>query len=113
MKAVMSRIAPGASLIDLTHEVPAQDVQTGAFLLMTAVEAFGPDTVHLAVVDPGVGSSRRAVAVQCTRGDVFVGPDNGLLVPAVERLGGAAAVVDISGAQNWGAHPSTTFHGRD
>ena len=113
MKAVMSRIAPGTALIDLTHEVPAQDVQTGAFLLMTAVEAFGPDTVHLAVVDPGVGSSRRAVAVQCTRGDVFVGPDNGLLVPAVERLGGAAEIVDISGAQNWGARHSTTFHGRD
>lgn len=113
MKGAIAQAAPSATVVDLTHHVPAHDVRTGAFLLMTSVEGFPAGTVHLAVVDPGVGSARRPVAVRAGRGDLFVGPDNGLLLPAVERLGGVREVVDISGEVNWGRRRSTTFHGRD
>ncbi|HZA49355.1 MAG TPA: SAM-dependent chlorinase/fluorinase [Myxococcaceae bacterium] len=113
VKGAIATVAPEVRVIDLTHDVPAHDVRSGAFLLMTSVEAFPPGTVHLAVVDPGVGSGRRPVAAASARGDRFVGPDNGLLVPALERLGGAVAAVDISAESNWGSRRSTTFHGRD
>lgn len=113
LKAALLRVAPSALLVDLTHEVPAQDVRTGAFLLWTAVEAFLEGSLHLAVVDPGVGSSRKAVAVKSRRGDVLVGPDNGLLVPALERLGGQVAAVELSEPRYWGPQRSRTFHGRD
>src|SRR5262245_20004246 len=113
VKGAIARIAPDVRIIDLTHQVPAQDVRTGAFLLMNAVEAFPAGTVQLAVVDPGVGSVRRPIVIQARRGDLFVGPDNGLLLAAVERLGGVARAVDISAAENWGPQRSSTFHGRD
>ncbi len=109
MKGAILAIAPAATLVDLTHAVPAQDVFAGAFLLWTAVAAFPPGTVHLAVVDPGVGSSRRALAVQTQRGDRLVGPDNGLLMPAAERLGGIGSAVGLATP----ASASATFHGRD
>lgn len=113
MKAAILRVAPSALLVDLTHEVPAQDIYTGAFLLWTAVEAFPEGSLHLAVVDPGVGSSRRAVAVKSRRGDVLIGPDNGLLIPALERLGGLAAAFELNDPRYWGPRRSRTFHGRD
>jgi hypothetical protein len=113
MKAALLRVTPGASLVDLTHEVPAQDVKAGAFLLWSAVEAFPAGSLHLAVVDPGVGSTRRAVAARTRRGDVLVGPDNGLLVPALEQLGGLDAAVELSEPGYWGPKQSRTFHGRD
>src|SRR5438105_2285623 len=83
VKGALLSIAPAAVVVDLTHAVPPQDVFGGAFLLWCSVQVFPARTVHLAVVDPGVGSSRQAVAVQSKRGDVFVGPDNGLLRPAL------------------------------
>jgi S-adenosylmethionine hydrolase len=113
MKAALLRVAPAATLVDLTHAVPAQDVRAGAFLLWTAVEAFPPGSLHLAVVDPGVGSGRRAVAVRSRRGDVLVGPDNGLLLPAIEQLGGLSAAVELTDSTYWGPLRSSTFHGRD
>lgn len=113
MKAAILRGAPTAVLVDLTHAVPAQDVRGGAFLLWSAVEAFPEGSVHLAVVDPGVGSTRRAVAARARRGDVLVGPDNGLLVPALEQLGGLAAAVELTEPAYWGPRKSRTFHGRD
>jgi S-adenosylmethionine hydrolase len=113
MKAALLAIAPAISLVDITHAVPPQDVFAGAFLLWSAVEAFPPGSVHLAVVDPGVGSSRRSDAARSLRGDTFVGPDNGLLVPALERLGGCAEAVELREARFWRAQPSSTFHGRD
>jgi len=113
MKAAILRVAPAATLVDLTHAVPAQDVRAGAFLLWTAVEAFPPGSLHLAVVDPGVGSRRRAVAVRSRRGDVLVGPDNGLLLPALEQLGGLSAAVELADSTYWGPLRSSTFHGRD
>ncbi len=113
MKGAILAISPSATLVDLTHCVPPQDIRTGAFLLWTAVEAFPPGSIHLAVVDPGVGSERRAVAAQSARGDFFVGPDNGLLAPGLERLGGTTVVIELSNSKFWGPRSSKTFHGRD
>jgi S-adenosyl-L-methionine hydrolase (adenosine-forming) len=113
MKAAVLAVAPTATLVDLTHAVPPQDVRAGAFLLWSAIEPFPSGSVHLAVVDPGVGSSRLAVAARAARGDYFVGPDNGLLVPALERLGGIAGAVHLTESRYWRPQPSTTFHGRD
>ena len=114
VKGAILGVAPGAQVVDLTHAVPPQDVTSGAFLLWSAVEVFPPGTVHLAVVDPGVGSARRAIALQARRGDRMVGPDNGLLLPAAERLGGPVRVVELSEPRYWRqAQPSGTFHGRD
>src|SRR5438309_10336323 len=113
MKGAILAVAPSASLVDLTHAVHAQDVFAGAFLLWTAVEAFPAGTVHVAVVDPGVGSLRRAVAVQVRRGDTLVGPDNGLLVAAAGGLGGIEQAVELTQTRYWRTQPSSTFHGRD
>ena len=88
-RAVISQIAPGAPLIDLTHGIARQDVRQGAIALANALPSCPPG-VHLAVVDPGVGSARRAVAVAAAEGRFLVGPDNGLLSRALDRLGGAA-----------------------
>jgi S-adenosylmethionine hydrolase len=113
VKGAILAVSPTATLVDLTHDVPPQDVRAGAFLLWSAVEAFPVGSIHLAVVDPGVGSSRRAIAVRSARGDVFVGPDNGLLVPAVLRLGGIDLAVELTEPRYWRPRPSRTFHGRD
>ena len=113
LKGAILSTCPAAKLIDLTHVVPPQDVRTGAFLLWTAAEAFPPGSIHLAIVDPGVGTSRRAVAAQSARGDVFVGPDNGLLAPALDRLGGPTCVVELTNSRFWRPAVSLTFHGRD
>jgi S-adenosylmethionine hydrolase len=113
VKAAILAVAPNAVLVDLTHAVPPQDVQAGAFLLWSAVEAFAPGTVHLAVVDPGVGSPRRGIALKTGRGDLLVGPDNGLLLPAAERLGGIDLAVHLNQPEYWRPNPSSTFHGRD
>jgi S-adenosylmethionine hydrolase len=114
VKGAILTITPSATLIDLTHAIPPQEIQAGAFLLWSAVEAFPPGSVHLAVVDPGVGSARRGVALSARRGDLFVGPDNGLLMPAVERLGGVHSAVSLTRPAFWRlAQPSHSFHGRD
>jgi S-adenosyl-L-methionine hydrolase (adenosine-forming) len=119
VKGAILAVAPNTTLVDLTHTVPPQDVQAGAFLLWSAVEPFPAGTIHLAVVDPGVGSARRAIAMRSTRADVFVGPDNGLLLPAVERVGGCEAAVELTEPAYWRSassvfkDPSNTFHGRD
>jgi hypothetical protein len=113
LKGALLAVAPEAVVVDLTHEVPAQDVRTGAFHLWAAVPAFPAGTVHVAVVDPGVGSRRRAIAARARRGDVFVGPDNGLLGPAIERLGGLVTAVELREPRYWRIEISGTFHGRD
>jgi S-adenosylmethionine hydrolase len=104
MKAVLVNAAPQARLIDVTHDIPPGDLSAAAYVLERAWHRFPEGTVHLAVVDPGVGSSRRALAVASGR-HYFVGPDNGLLSPVLE----GANAVELSippGA-------SATFHGRD
>lgn len=113
VKGAILAVAPAVALVDLTHAVPPRDVRAGAFLLWTAVASFPAGSIHLAVVDPGVGTSRRALAVRTARGDLLVGPDNGLLVLAAERLGGVSAAVELTEPAFWRPSPSATFHGRD
>jgi S-adenosyl-L-methionine hydrolase (adenosine-forming) len=112
VKGAILAIAPEAAVVDLTHAVPPQDVLAGAFLLWAAVDVFPPGSIHLAVVDPGVGSARRAIAVRSARGDVFVGPDNGLLVPAAERFGAIDGFA-LTERRYWAPQKSGTFDGRD
>ena len=112
MKGVILGIAPGASLVDLTHGVPPQDVRAGAFLLMTAFHFFPRGTIHVAVVDPGVGTERKIVAATAA-GHAFVGPDNGVLRWAIQRAGGPDAAVSIEAPEYRLPHVSHTFHGRD
>ncbi|HET9115540.1 MAG TPA: SAM-dependent chlorinase/fluorinase, partial [Gaiellaceae bacterium] len=84
---VMKRIAPGVEIIDLTHGIAPQAVLQGALVLRNTLP-YMPEGVHLAVVDPGVGSNRRPLALESGDGRLFVGPDNGLLLLAAERQGG-------------------------
>jgi S-adenosyl-L-methionine hydrolase (adenosine-forming) len=110
--AVIAGRCPQARVIDLTHGVPRGDVRAGALILRSTL-AYLPPGVVLAVVDPGVGGDRRAVALRTADGRVFVGPDNGLLSLASAVAGGAAEAVDI-GRSPFALEPlSATFHGRD
>jgi hypothetical protein len=109
---VMQRIAPGAVVIDITHEVPRHEVRIGALALLNAIP-YMPQGVHVAVVDPGVGGERRPVALRATDGNLFVGPDNGLLWPAAQACGGVDAAVDIGQSPHRLEPVSATFHGRD
>jgi S-adenosyl-L-methionine hydrolase (adenosine-forming) len=110
---VLARGCPDVRVIDLTHEVPPQDVHSGALVLASSIEYLPDAAVHLAVVDPDVGTARRAIVVLSRSGARFVGPDNGLLEPAVAASGGAAEAVDIGGSPFALAAVSATFHGRD
>jgi S-adenosylmethionine hydrolase len=109
MKGVILGICPGAQLVDLTHEVPPQDVLQGCLALESAWRYFPAGSVHLAVVDPGVGSARRALAVRAA-GHCFVAPDNGLLSFALDAGGEA---VSVEAAAYRLPEISRTFHGRD
>lgn len=112
-RAVVSQIAPDAPLIDLTHGIARGDVRHGALALANSLP-FCPPGIHLAVVDPGVGTERRAVAVTTMEeGRFLVGPDNGLLGPAIKRFGGAARAIDLSRSPFRLEPVSETFHGRD
>lgn len=102
---------PEARVVDITHEVPPYDVEAGAFTLRAAFETFPEGTVHLAVVDPGVGSARRAVAVE-GRGHTFVGPDNGLFGHVYERVA-PFRVFQLTNRNFFRREVSATFHGRD
>jgi S-adenosylmethionine hydrolase len=114
---VIARRCPHARVIDLTHGIPAHDVRYGALVLAAALP-FLPAGVHLAVVDPGVGVSgehaRRALALRTQQEQrLLVGPDNGLLMLAAERLGGAVEAVEVSDSPERAPTLSRTFHGRD
>ena len=109
---VIARIAPQVRVIDVCHQVAPQDVEQGATHLHAAVE-YLPVGVHLAIVDPGVGTKRRGVAVQTADGAVFVGPDNGVTSLAWKAVGGAVRAHEISNRDLWLRNPSKTFHGRD
>lgn len=140
MKGVLLSLAPEATLVDITHLVPPQDVLRGALVLSSAASRFPPGAVHLAVVDPGVGTARRAVAVEAG-GHRFVGPDNGLLSLALHRAGAFAPsrartgapsprgqrptdpsprrlrsgvpAIELTNPEFWLPAVSPTFHGRD
>ncbi|MEB3308622.1 MAG: SAM-dependent chlorinase/fluorinase [Snowella sp.] len=112
LKGVIAQINPQIPVIDLTHTIPPQNIAAGRFCLMNAYPYFPTGTVHLAVVDPGVGSHRRAIAVQLAEG-YFVGPDNGL-ISGILSLSPAIHAVVLTNKNYWRVpQPSTTFHGRD
>ena len=109
---VMKRIAPEVHIVDITHGISPQAVLQGALTLANTLP-FMPEGVHLAVVDPGVGGSRRALALRDGQGRLHVGPDNGLLIPAAEKLGGIAEAHELANPKYALESVSRTFHGRD
>jgi len=108
MKGVIACISPHARVVDLTHEIPPQDIRSGAFLLGEWFRYFPQGAIHVAVVDPGVGSARRGLAV-FSHGHCFIGPDNGVLGRVLE----GARVHLLSERKYWLEEVSNTFHGRD
>jgi S-adenosylmethionine hydrolase len=109
---VMLKIAPHLRILDIHHNILRQHIRHGAIVLQQSMP-FMPDSVHLAVVDPGVGTGRKAIAVESSWGEVFVGPDNGLLVPAVESSGGISRAFTITDERFLLTPISRTFQGRD
>jgi S-adenosylmethionine hydrolase len=128
MKGVILSIAPDAQIVDLTHDIPPQDVQAGAFAVASAYPYFPAGTIHVIVVDPGVGTQRLPIAV-ATGSTTFVCPDNGLLSRALDQTGARVGgvpfamartalpdtwhAVHLTNADYWHQPLSTTFHGRD
>lgn len=111
LKGVILRDNPEAHFVDITHEVPSYDIRAGNYLLSRAAVEFPEDTVFLCIVDPGVGTSRRAIAARAENGMWFVGPDNGLFTSVIEQFGLAEAW-EITTPPD-GRARSDTFHGRD
>lgn len=111
VKGVILTINPQAYLVDITHEIPPQDIEAGAFTLLTCYRDFPEGTIHLAVVDPGVGSARRPIVVRAGH-YYFVGPDNGLFSYVYDREP-SAEVFHVTASEYFGQPPSPTFHGRD
>jgi S-adenosyl-L-methionine hydrolase (adenosine-forming) len=109
---VMLKIAPDLTIVDLHHNILRQDIRHGAVVLEQSV-GYMPDAIHLAVVDPSVGSGRRAVAVRASSGAILVGPDNGLLLPAAQRLGGVDSAYELTNEDYLLVPVSNTFQGRD
>ena len=116
MKGVILDINPQAIIVDISHSVPRYDVRTGAFMLMISARYFSQGTVHIAVVDPGVGTQRRAITIKAESPDYgthyFVGPDNGLLIPAARSIG-EFEVYEITNNALFRKEISDIFHGRD
>ena len=113
VKSVIRELAPHVMMVDLTHGVRPFDVRAGSLALARAIP-YVPDGVVVAVVDPGVGTSRKAIAVEVADGaGVLVGPDNGLLAPAVALAGGATRAVELDDSRYHLAAPGATFAGRD
>lgn len=110
-KAVMLQLAPELTIVDITHDVPPHDVRAGALTLVRAVQ-YLPEGIVLAIVDPGVGTDRRAVAIE-TESGILIGPDNGLLAPAVAMVGGAQRAVSLTNPEYHLPAPGPTFAGRD
>ena len=110
VKGVLLSLVPELQLVDVTHQIPPGDIRACALALTTILPHFPTGTLHLAVVDPGSGTARRALAVEMPTAWA-VGPDNGILTPALEQEGAVARV--ICGGCFWREDPSPTFHGRD
>jgi S-adenosylmethionine hydrolase len=111
-RGVILGIAPDAQIVDISHAVRKYTIRDGAWLLWCALP-YLPLGAHVAVVDPGVGTDRRAIGIRTGRGDALIGPDNGLLIPAAERLGGIAEARTLDNAALALPVRSSTFHGRD
>jgi hypothetical protein len=115
LKGVIWKIAPQAQIADITHEITPQNIMEGAIALWRAATYFPSGTIHIAVVDPGVGTSRRPIAARIND-QYFVGPDNGLFTPLMEqaeRHGQPVSVYHLNKPQYWLPEVSNTFHGRD
>lgn len=112
MHGVIAKIAPAARIIDVTHGIPPQQISAGALVLEQSWRFFPPRTIFVAVVDPGVGTDRRAIAIDTRAGARFVGPDNGLLWPAAESAG-IRRIVELQSRRYRLDQISATFHGRD
>ena len=113
MKCVITDLAPHARITDITHGIPAFDVRAGSLALARAIQ-YVPPGIVIAVVDPGVGSNRRAIAIEVAGGQgVLIGPDNGLLASAAAMAGGAERVFELSNTDLHIDAPGTTFAGRD
>lgn len=111
LRGSILQVAPDTRIVDVTHHVPAHDVVQGAIALLAAAPYFPRGTVHVCVVDPGVGTARRPVVVEAD-GMLFVGPDNGVLMPAAERMGFRRALL-LDKPEFWRTRVSPVFHGRD
>ncbi len=116
MKGVILGINPSANIVDISHSVKQYDIRAGAFILMSCARYFPPGTVHIAVVDPGVGTERRPLAVRAESPEAgiqyFIGPDNGLLIPSARNIGDFD-VYHITNMNLFRKNVSSTFHGRD
>lgn len=112
MRGVILGVCPGARILDISHDVRKFAIRDGALLLWCALP-YLPTGFHVAVVDPGVGTARRPIAIATGRGDVLIGPDNGLLVAVARKLAGIAAVHELSEPRFRLPRISTSFHGRD
>lgn len=111
-RGVMLSICRDAQIIDVSHTVRKYAIADGAFILRSALP-FMPIGVHVGVVDPGVGTDRRPIGIRAQRGDVLIGPDNGLLAPAADALGGIAEARHLANRDLWLPETTATFHGRD
>ncbi|MGQ0608616.1 MAG: SAM hydrolase/SAM-dependent halogenase family protein [Chloroflexota bacterium] len=111
-RGVILGICRDAQIVDISHTVRKYAVRDGAFVLRASLP-FLPVGVHVGVVDPGVGTERRPIAVQTARGDILIGPDNGLLLPAADALGGSTSVRELTNRELWLRVTTSTFHGRD
>ncbi len=111
-RGVMLSICRDAQIVDISHTVRKYAIRDGAFILRAALP-FMPVGVHVAVVDPGVGTSRRPIGIRTERGDVLIGPDNGLLGAAAQALGGPSEARELTNRALWLAATTATFHGRD
>jgi S-adenosylmethionine hydrolase len=111
-RAVMLSICRDAQIVDIAHTIRKYAIRDGAFLLRFALPYF-PVGVHVGVVDPGVGTERRAIGVRTGRGDILIGPDNGLLLPPAEALGGIEEARELTNRNLWLPVTTSTFHGRD
>lgn len=115
VKGVILSSNPAVHIVDITHEIPPQDIEAAAFTLLVAYSSFPPETIHVAVVDPGVGSSRRALLIK-TSDRFFVGPDNGIFSFVCDReadLGATPQVFELTNSKYFRHPVSATFNGRD
>lgn len=108
MKGVILKINPNVKIVDISHSIPPHDINAGAFALLCAAKYFPSNTIHIGVVDPEVGTARRGIVIKSASGQYFIGPDNGLLIPAAKSLG-SFRVYEIPAVKD----SSPTFHGRD
>jgi len=111
LKGVILSISPGCRIVDITHHIPPQDVRAACFALSTAYAYFPKGTIHLVIVDPGVGGKRRPLLIE-TEDYFFIGPDNGVFTAILVKLG-LKSVIEITNREYFLEEVSSTFHGRD